>query len=325
MQHVRSLENLSVNHAWLTMGTFDGVHRGHQVIIRRLIAGAHAGNAPAVVLTFEPHPVALLRPEKAPLLLTSADERAALLGELGVDLVITHPFDHEVAALSAREFLVRLQTHLGFTQFWVGYDFAMGHNREGTLPVLRQFGSELGYTLQVIEPITLGGKTISSSQIRNLIAEGNVAEAAERLGRPYRLSGQVVEGAKRGRTIGIPTANLALDAKRAYPARGVYACRAWVNGERVDAVTNIGLRPTFENGTAQTSVEVHLLDFSGDLYGQELGLEFVGRLRDEQKFSGIEALVAQIQQDIRQARALFESPRHVREPAQNTEKNAPVP
>lgn len=305
MQHVGSLETLSVPDAWLTMGTFDGVHRGHQEIIRQLVAGAHAQNIPAILLTFDPHPVAILRPERAPKLLTSAHERAELFGQLGVDIVITHPFNHAVAAISARDFLTKLKNHLGFTQFWVGYDFAMGHNREGDIPRLRELGREMGYALHVVEPITFEGKTISSSQIRRLIAEGNVDEARDLLGRPYQLTGTVVEGAKRGRTIGIPTANLAADERRAFPARGVYACRAWVNQTPINAVTNIGLRPTFENGTVQASVEAHLLDFSGDLYGQELTLEFFARLRDEQKFSGIDALVAQIQQDIEAARKIL--------------------
>ncbi|GAB4581171.1 MAG: bifunctional riboflavin kinase/FAD synthetase [Anaerolineales bacterium] len=308
MQHFGSLSSLSVQNAWLTMGTFDGVHRGHQAIIRQLVAGAHAENAPAVVITFDPHPVAVLRPEKTPRTLTPPDVRAALLGALGVDIVITHPFTHEVAALSARDFLTQLKTHLGFTQFWVGYDFAMGHNREGNIPTLRRLGEQMGYTVHVVEPVAFEGKTVSSSQIRKLIAEGQMEETAELLGRPYSLSGKVIEGAKRGRTIGIPTANLSADDSLAIPARGVYACRVWVNARVVDAVTNIGLRPTFENGPARTSVEAHLLDFSEDLYGQVIQLEFHARLREEQKFSGVEALVAQIRQDIAQARALLGQP-----------------
>lgn len=305
MQHVGALENLSVEKTWLTMGTFDGVHLGHQAIIRQLVTGAHTENALAAVLTFDPHPVAILRPEKAPPMLTSASERAALFEALGVDLVITHPFNPEVAALTAHAFMTQIKTHLGLSRFWVGYDFAMGHNREGNIPRLQELGQELGYALHVVSPITAGEKTISSSQIRKLIAEGQVTEAATLLGRPYKLAGTVVEGAKRGRTIGIPTANLTAEAGRAIPARGVYACRAWVNGHPVNAVTNIGLRPTFENGPVQTSIEAHLLDFSGDLYGQSLALEFIARLRDEQKFSGIEALVAQIRQDIAMARGLL--------------------
>lgn len=306
MKHIRSLEHVALSNAWLTMGTFDGVHRGHQEIIRKLTEGAHAENAPAVVLTFDPHPVAVLRPDKAPPILTSADERAALFGDLGVDYVVTHPFNREVAALSAQEFLSKIKKHLGFTQFWVGYDFAMGHNREGNIPRLRQLGEALGFQLDIVEPIDVGGKTISSSQIRRLIAEGEVQEVHALLGRPYRLSGLVIEGAKRGRTIGIPTANLAVESQRAIPARGVYVCYADVGPghTRVTAVTNIGLRPTFENEPVQTSIEAHLLDFSEDLYGQVVRLDFLTRLREEQKFSGIDALVSQIKQDILRAREI---------------------
>ncbi len=302
MQHFDSLDHVSLNNAWLTLGTFDGVHRGHQVIIRQLTEGAHAENVPAVVLTFDPHPVAVLRPERTPLILTSPDARAALFGDLGVDYVITHPFNHEVASLSAKDFLSKIKQQLGFTQFWVGYDFAMGHNREGDIPRLRELGQELGFQLHIVEPVDFDGKTVSSSQIRKLIAEGNVQEARELLGHPYRLGGPVIEGAKRGRTIGIPTANLAVDEKRAIPARGVYVCHAWVDDTRVEGVINIGLRPTFENGPVKTSIEAHLLDFSGDLYGQVIQLDFLTRLREEQKFSGVDALVKQIQQDIVEAR-----------------------
>jgi len=307
MQHFRALDQVHLSDAWLTMGTFDGVHRGHQEIIRTMTAEAHARQVQAVVLTFDPHPVAVLRPEKAPLILTPAGERAALFGDLGVDVVITHPFNREVAAISAQSFLTRLKARLGFTQFWVGYDFAMGRNREGDIPTLRELGEVLDYQLHVVEPVDFAGKTVSSSQIRAMLAQGRVQEVHELLGRPYKVSGEVIAGAKRGRTIGIPTANLAVEGQRALPARGVYACRAWVNHSRVNAVTNIGVRPTFENGPVQTSVEAHLLDFSGDLYGQVLELEFITRLREERKFSGIEALVQQIQQDIVQAREILET------------------
>jgi riboflavin kinase/FMN adenylyltransferase len=318
MQHFRSLDSVSLQNTWLTMGTFDGVHRGHQAILRKLTGGAHTEGVPAVVLTFEPHPVAVLRPDKTPLTLTSPDERAALFASSGVDVVVTHPFNLEVAALSAKDFLSKVKSRLGFTHFWVGYDFAMGHNREGDIPRLHQLAQELGFQLHVVEPVVLEGKTVSSSQIRKLIAEGNVQEANDLLGYPYQVSGQVIEGAKRGRTIGIPTANLAVDNQRAIPARGVYVSYAWVNGSRLDAVTNIGLRPTFENGPARTLIEAHLLDFSGELYGQEIQLEFLARLREEQKFSGVEALVKQIHQDIVTARAILGAREHGK-------AHAPVP
>jgi len=305
MQHVNSLDNVQLDNSWLAIGTFDGVHLGHQAILRELITGAHAEHVPAVVLTFDPHPVAVLRPDKAPPTLTDAEERAALFEQLGVDIVITHPFNQEVAALPARTFLTRLKQRLTFTHFWVGYDFAMGHNREGNIPALHQIGEDLGYQLHVVGPVNYSGEIISSSQIRALLAEGRVQEASELLGRPYQLSGHVIEGAKRGRTIGIPTANLAIKSGRAIPHRGVYACHAHVNGKSWKAVANIGLRPTFENDTPSLTIEAHLLDFANDLYGQLMNLDFISRLREEQKFSGVEALIAQIQQDIKQARGLL--------------------
>lgn len=308
MQHFRSLEKVSLNHAWLTIGVFDGVHRGHQTLIRNLTAGAHADGAPAVVLTFDPHPAAVLRPEQAPPTLTTPEERGALFAALGVDYVITHPFNHQVAALSAKDFLSRLKQHLGFQQFWVGHDFAMGHNREGDIPRLRELSAELGFQLHVVAPVSLDERPVSSSRIRALLAQGEVQQAAEMLGRPYQLIGEVIEGAGRGRTIGVPTANLAIPPNRALPARGVYACRAWVGDSRVEAVTNIGYRPTFDNGPAHPSVETHLLDFSGDLYGQVIRLEFLSRLREERKFPHINALVQQIQNDIVQAREILARP-----------------
>jgi len=288
----------------LTVGSFDGVHRGHQAILKKLISGAHAAGVPAVVLTFDPHPVAVLRPDKAPPCLTSPEERAALLGALGVDVVVTHPFDRQVAQQSAREFLERLKTHLGFSRFWVGYDFAMGRNREGDIPALQRLGEEMGFQLQIIEPVEVDGRVISSTRIRTLLAEGRVDEANELLGRPYRLGGPVVEGARRGHTIGIPTANLKIEGRRALPAHGVYVCHAHVNGHTWNAVTNIGVRPTFDQ--AETPfVETHLLDFSADVYGKTMQLDFITRLREERKFPHVDALIEQIRTDIKQAREIL--------------------
>jgi riboflavin kinase / FMN adenylyltransferase len=305
MQHVKTPDNIQLNVSWLAIGTFDGVHRGHQEIIRKLTAGAHAEKVPAVVLTFDPHPVAVVRPDKAPHTLTTVEERVALFEQLGVDVVITYPFNQEVAAQTAKSFLSHLRQRLGFTHFWVGHDFAMGHNREGNIPALYQLGKDLGYQLHVVDPVNYSGKIVSSSQIRALLAEGRAQEASELLGRPYQLSGQVIEGAKRGRTIGIPTANLAIKMGRVIPSRGVYACLAHVNGKSWKAVTNIGLRPTFETVIPTLTIEAHLLDFSRDLYGQTMNLEFISRIREEKKFTEVEALIAQIQQDIKNTKDLL--------------------
>ena len=307
MQHFQSLENVHLIDAWLTIGAFDGVHRGHQEIIRLLLAGANDVGAPAVVLTFDPHPLAVLRPQKKLSFLTTPKEKASLLGGLGVNIVITHPFNPKVAALSAKDFLIRLKNHLGFRHFWIGHDFAMGHNREGDIPTLRRLGSELGYELNVASPATSEGQTISSSRIRALLAEGKVQEASHLLGRPYQVSGKVIEGVGRGHEIGFPTANLDIPANRVIPQLGVYACRVYVNGRSWEAVTNIGVRPTFETDATVPSVETHILDFSEDVYGDIIQLEFVTHLRGEQRFSNVAALTKQINTDMAQARAILSS------------------
>lgn len=298
MKHYRSLDEVHLQDTWLTIGSFDGVHLGHQKIIRDLTAGAHSAGAPAVVLTFYPHPAVLLGRRKGPIYLTDPEEKASLLEHLGVDAMITHPFDRRVANTPARDFMMQLKEHLGLAQLWVGYDFALGHGRTGDVPALRQFGEELGYTLDVISPVKDKEQIISSSLIRATLADGNVARAAELLGRRYSVPGKVIPGDGRGRTIGIPTANLEVWSERILPKTGVYVCRAWVNGNPWGAVTNVGVRPTFENQPVLPRVEAHLLDFDRDLYGQDIRLDFIARLRDEQRFASVQALIDQVHQDI---------------------------
>jgi riboflavin kinase/FMN adenylyltransferase len=308
MQQAASLHGASAKRAWLTIGVFDGVHTGHQTLIRDLTAAAHEKGATAVVLTFHPHPVETLRGPVRSFYLSTPEEKAALIAPLGVDLLVTHAFDQRTAQTPARDFVLELRERLGLEQLWVGADFALGHNREGTVPVLRSLGEELSFEVKVVNAIQEGGEVVSSSRIRSLLAEGDVAAAARLLGRNYALSGAVVSGAKRGRSIGIPTANLALDEKRAVPATGVYVTRAHVGGRTWGAVTNIGVRPTFEDGTPAPIVETHILDYDGgEFYDQTLRVEFIARLRAEQKFSGVDALVAQIHADIQAARNLLAS------------------
>jgi riboflavin kinase/FMN adenylyltransferase len=304
MQIFWSLEDLHLQDVWLTIGSFDGVHRGHQAIVRRLTAGAKAASAPAVVLTFHPHPAVVLRDRHGPYYLTSPQERAELLGELGVDVVVIHPFNHEVANLTAREFVSRLHTHLGLKRLVVGHDFALGHNREGDLPTLERLGGEFGYQLEVIGPISFSDQEVSSSQIRSALLQGDVEQAAVLLGRAFEVSGLVVHGDGRGKQIGIPTANLDVWPERLLPKSGVYACLARVGGREVQAVTNVGVRPTFTAAPAPL-VETHLLDYEANLYQEEISLSFIARLRDEQRFSGVPALVAQIQKDIHCAREIL--------------------
>ena len=307
MQHYTSLQDLQLNNAWLTIGSFDGVHLGHQKILEPLTAGAAKADAPAVALTFYPHPSLVLRGPQSGYYLTTPEERARLLGETGVDIVVTHPFSVDVARISAEEFLRSLKEHLSFTQLWVGYDFALGRHREGDIDELEKFSAELEYELHQIPAYELDGALVSSTRIRQLLTQGDVQAAEKLLGHKYSLGGIVLKGDGRGRTIGIPTANLSLDIEFAIPKTGVYITKAQINGETYPAITNVGVRPTFDAQREQPLVETHILDFDADIYGKQMSLTFLTRLRDEQRFDGVETLVAQIHEDIDQAREYFEN------------------
>ena len=287
----------------LTIGNFDGVHLGHQALIGALIEDARAHGRQSGVLTFHPHPAAVLRPDAQRLYLTTVEERIALFQPLGIDFAVVYPFTVETAQTPARDFVQRLQASLGMVSLWVGPDFALGRNRDGTVDTLREMGAATGFGLHVIAPQIVAGEEVHSGRIRRDLLAGDVTLAAQQLGRLYRVAGVVVEGAQRGRTIGFPTANLEHAHDRLLPANGVYATWTTLWNQRLPSVTNIGVRPSFDNG--QRTVESHLLDFSGDLYGQEIGLEFVQRLRPEMKFSGIDQLRAQIALDAAAARAIL--------------------
>jgi riboflavin kinase/FMN adenylyltransferase len=306
MRHFLTLEGLSLKDTWLTVGTFDGVHLGHQEIVRQLAAEAHQLGFPAVVLTFFPHPAVVLGKRSDPFYITTPEERAVLLGEYGADIVITLPFDRQIAATSAHDFIARLETHLGMRYLVIGQDFALGKGREGNAKRLAELGKEFGYTLEVFPPIEMDGEIVSSSRIRAALSAGDIDLVIRLLGRPFSVTGQVVPGDGRGKTIGIPTANLSLWAERAIPRAGVYVSQATINGQTWGAVTNVGVRPTFESEPVPPRVETHLLDFKGDLYGEELRLSFLKRLRDEQRFPHIHALVAQIRADIQEAKLVLE-------------------
>jgi riboflavin kinase / FMN adenylyltransferase len=305
MQHTWSLESLQLKNSWVTIGSFDGVHLGHQKIVQKLIAGAHLNGSPAVVLTFYPHPSIVLGKRNGSFYLSTPEERAQLLGELGVDVVVTHPFNPYVAAMRAHQFVELMHHHLRMQKLLVGYDFALGKGREGDVQALKKLGNQFKFEVDVMPQVEIGGQIISSSQIRQLLREGEVETAALHLGRRYSLTGKVVKGSGRGHTIGIPTANLDIWNELVVPRTGVYACRVLYNGVFHGAVTNIGVRPTFEKDGVLPSVETHLLDFNADLYGRSLRLEFWHRLRDEQRFSDFQALVNQIQYDISRTREML--------------------
>ena len=305
MRQYTSLEQLPPPASWLTIGSFDGVHRGHQEIIRNLVEGAHRQDAQAVVLTFFPHPSEVLRGQENPFYLTTPVERANVMESLGVDVVISLPFTRDLANVPAFDFVSELKRKLNLQHLLVGYNFTLGRNREGDVPTLKRLADLFDYTLEVFQPITWEGEVVSSSLVRARLAAGEVRKAAELLARNYCVTGVVVPGDGRGRPMGIPTANLAVWPKWMLPANGVYA--AWANaaGEGRAAVVNIGQRPTFETTPVPVRLEAHLLDFDRDLYGEEIGIEFVERLRDEIRFSSGEALVAQIHQDIQAARGIL--------------------
>ncbi len=290
----------------LTIGYFDGVHRGHRHLIGQATASARRQGLRAVLLTFYPHPNVVLRGAE-PFCLSTRAEKLALLAELDLDLIVIQPFTPGLAQTRAQRFVDCLVKDVGMVSLWVGPDFTLGYRREGDIAFLQQAGVERGFALNVVQH----EYDVSSSRIRQALRQGDVQLAARGLGRPYRLQGPVVVGAQRGRTMGFPTANVEVAAEQAVPANGVYA--AWARLDPVQglpgqelhqAVVNIGTRPTFDNGLR--TIEAHLIDLKRNIYGQRLSLDFVARLRPEQRFDSIETLVAQIQRDVEQARQLLQ-------------------
>jgi riboflavin kinase/FMN adenylyltransferase len=286
----------------LTIGAFDGVHRGHQHLIGGAVRRARELGCQSAVLTFDPHPDLVIHPERDRLYLTSLEERAELIGHLGVDLLIVMPFTRQTMGLTAQDFMEQVRRAIVLRELWIGWDFALGRKREGNLARLRELGQQLSYTVHPVDPFVLAdGTPHSSTRVRSALAKGDLDTAAMLLGRPFAVQGPVAEGDRRGRTIGFPTANIAVDQQHVLPADGVYVCDAEVGGRRYGAVTNIGLRPTFD-GTRR-KVEAYLLDFTDDIYAETLRLTLRHRLRGEKKFDGIAALVAQISADVATSRA----------------------
>jgi riboflavin kinase/FMN adenylyltransferase len=287
----------------VTIGVFDGVHRGHQFLIGRLRALAQARGLASVVLTFHPAPVSVLRPDVRLSYITTLEERLQLLRRLGVDEVGRLTFTSELAQVSAHDFLAGLHEELDVRLLVGGSDLTLGRAREGNVAWLREHGAAFDIAVETVEYLVEAERKMGSSGIREALAAGDVETAGRMLGRPFALHGPVVHGAHRGATIGFPTANVAVGADLAVPAFGVYVTRAVFGGAAHPAVTNIGRRPTFDDGPP--SVETHILDYTGDLYECELRIELLARLRGEQKFSGVEALVEQIGRDVAAAREYF--------------------
>jgi len=298
---IRDLTDLTgdVRSGAVAIGNFDGVHLGHARIADRLIAEARNVGGPSVVFTFDPHPVRLLRPAEAPPPLTWTDRKAKLLAELGVDAMIAYPTDEELLKLEPADFFDQIVRHRLDARFMVeGPNFYFGHNRTGTIDVLRQLTARTGIGLEVVPPVEVDGGYVSSSRARALLAAGQVEQAGKLLTQPYRIRGMVTHGMSRGARIGFPTANLdAIDT--IVPGPGVYAGRGYVNGSRWPAAINVGPNPTF--GEHALKVEAHLIGWHGALYGQPLEVDFLRRLRDIQKFASVEALKLQLSRDVAQA------------------------
>jgi len=285
----------------LTIGVFDGVHPGHQHLISKLKEKAQEIGALSGVVTFSWHPKALLSPQKELPYLTSLDHKVELIKNLGIDHVIVLSFTQELADLSARDFVSLLKTHLKMCGLVIGPDFALGKGRDGNAEKLRSIGEEMGFFVEVVPPLKIGDRVISSTAIRKALVKGTVREVTEMLGRRYRLSGKVVHGDHRGgELLGFPTTNLSVKNNRAIPADGVYITRAFVGDKVYKAITNIGIRPTF--AASGRTIETHILDFEGDLYEQDFCIEFVKRLRGEIKFKSLEKLKEQIAADVTAAR-----------------------
>ncbi|MDQ5824226.1 MAG: bifunctional riboflavin kinase/FAD synthetase [Chloroflexota bacterium] len=305
MQTITDLTQRQPTPAVLTIGSFDGVHLGHQALIASVVESARARNVAAVALTFEPSPREVLRPELSLAYLTRLPQKLELLGSLGLDETIVVPFTQELSRVQAPDFIAMLRQYLPFVEMWEGEGFALGHGRTGNTDVLARLGEELGYTLRIAPLVKVEGEPVSSTRVRQAVAEGDVEAAARLLGRHYGVPGVVVHGSKRGRELGYPTANLDTPPNQAIPADGVYAtwCVRPATGETLPSLTSIGVRPMFENDVRL--VEVYILDYDADLYDETLTAQFVHYLRPQQRFDGLEAFIAQMRKDEANARKLL--------------------
>jgi riboflavin kinase/FMN adenylyltransferase len=289
----------------LTVGVFDGVHLGHKYLISKLLEQAGQRKLLSGVVTFYPHPEELLSPRTKLPFLTGIEERINLLKNEGVDVIIPLSFTAGLAKLGARQFVNLLQKHLRMCGLVIGSDFALGKGREGDTGTLRRLGREMNFSVTVVPPLVVNGEVVSSTLIRKALADGDMRKVRELVGRPFSLQGTVVTGAGRGVGLGFPTANLDIASERAIPPDGVYTGWAHINGKAYQSMANIGRCPTFGGG--ERTVEAYIVDYQGDLYGQELKLDIIARLRDEKKFDTVEALKEQMAEDVRRGKAILDT------------------
>jgi len=283
----------------VTIGVFDGVHQGHRHLLARLVEAAGTKYIPTV-LTFSNHPITVLRSDIEVKAITTPEEKARLLREIGVGLVVSLEFTTELAQVSAADFSSLLVDSLGMKGLVLGPDTALGRNREGDFDFLTKQGKDLGFWVESVTPFAMNGQPIKSRNIRHAVSEGDLVACNRFLGRTFSIRGEVVTGDRRGRELGFPTANLALPAGSLVPGDGIYATWALIDGQRHLSATSIGIRPTF--GLSERMFEVHVLDFEGDLYGKEIGVEFVDKIRGQQRFADVNELIAQMDLDVAQAR-----------------------
>ena len=306
MQTLHSISELSVvpGPIFLAIGVFDGVHRGHQAVISTSARHARSAEGTSVVVTFDPHPAKVLRPRNAPHLLTATQHKIALIRALGVSHLLIIEFNREFAATSPEDFVQQLVTHSKpLREICVGHEWSFGKDRRGNLDLLKKLGARFDFNVVGIPPVMVHGAVVSSTAIRQAVEAGSLAKAAEMLGREYTILGTVTRGDQLGKKIGFPTANLSAHSEQ-FPPNGVYLAEAWFEGVSYHGVVNLGYRPTVTGDKSPRLLEIHLLDFERDIYGEDLEVRFVRYLRPERKFDSVEALARQIDVDVRQAREL---------------------
>jgi riboflavin kinase/FMN adenylyltransferase len=287
----------------MTIGNFDGVHVGHQMIFRTLCQRARDIGGTSLVLTFDPHPLKVLAPERCPVLITPTAQKLSLIQACGLDVIVCLPFTQALADLTPVAFVEQVLVHtIGIREIYVGYNFAFGKGRQGSITLLQELGQHYGFLVHILEPVSMAGHVVSSSMIRQWIQQGQVDEAALLLGRLYSITGAVVEGYRKGRELGFPTANVR-SSDELIPSRGVYAVTVDWRGQPFEGVANIGFNPTF--GRTELSLEIHLFDFAQQLYGETVSVSFVKKIRDERAFPSVADLAKQIGQDVETAHTLL--------------------
>ena len=307
MEIIRSIEELERLHGplFLAIGVFDGMHRGHQAVISTSTSHARSGNGTPLVVTFDPHPVKVLRPNDAPHLLTATQHKIALIRDLGVDHLLVINFDKKFAATPPEKFVEHLVAHSKpLREICVGHEWSFGKDRRGNLDLLKELGARFHFDVVGIPPVKVNGAVVSSTAVRQAVEKGDFATAAVMLGREYTILGTVKAGEKLGKKLGYPTANLSAHSEQ-FPPNGVYLAEAWIQGVLYHGVVNLGYRPTVSGGRSERVLEIYLLDFNRDIYGENVEVRFVRYLRPERKFDNLEALVRQIDADVQQARELF--------------------